>query len=129
MVFVREKEKNKMEIINGLCTQKYTKVGCEDKELQKFNAPHHFEVINAETLEVIETVNFQEGPIKENGINGVCNEDLILMVLARIQSFQHSEYSSRENAVVITKLEEALMWLRKRTLDREARGVEGTSKI
>lgn len=118
-----------MEIINGLCTQKYTKVGCEDKELQKFNAPHHFEVANAETLEVIETVNFQEGPIKENGINGVCNEDLILMVLTRIQSFQHSEYSSRENAVVITKLEEALMWLRKRTLDREARGVEGTSKI
>lgn len=99
------------------------------KSCKNSTPPHHFEVANAETLEVIETVNFQEGPIKENGINGVCNEDLILMVLTRIQSFQHSEYSSRENAVVITKLEEALMWLRKRTLDREARGVEGTSKI
>ena len=118
-----------MEVINGLCTQKYTKVGCEDKEKQKFNAPHHFEVANTETLEVIETVNFQEGPIKENGINGVCNEDLILMVLTRLQSFQNSEYAGRENAVAITKLEETLMWLRKRTLDREIRGVEGTHKV
>ena len=118
-----------MEVINGLCTQKYTKVLCENKEEQRFNAPHHFEVASAETLEVIETVNFQEGPIKENGINGVCNEDLILMVLTRLQSFQNSEYAVRENAVAITKLEETLMWLRKRTLDREIRGVEGTNKV
>ena len=118
-----------MEVINGLCTQKYTKVLCENKEEQRFNAPHHFEVVNAETSKLIEDINFQEGPIKENGINGVCNEDLILMVLTRLQSFQNSEYSSRENAVAITKLEESLMCLRKRTVDREARGVEGTSVV
>ncbi|MGN2368943.1 Acb2/Tad1 domain-containing protein [Clostridium cagae] len=118
-----------MIVKNGLCTQKYTIIGCEEKEEQKFNAPHHFEVANAETLEVVGRVNFQEGPIKENGINGVCNEDLILMVLTRLESFQQTEFRCRENACAITKLEEALMWLRKRTLDREARGVEGTHTV
>lgn len=118
-----------MIIKNGLCSQKYTIVGCEEKTEQKFNAPHHFEVANIETLEVVGRVDFQEGPIKENGINGVCNEDLILMVLTRLNSFQESEYRCRENAVAITKLEESLMWLRKRTMDREARGVEGTHTV
>jgi hypothetical protein len=77
----------------------------------------------------IEYVNFQEGAIKECGINGVNNEDLILMVIARLQAFQDSPYKCRENAMAITKLEECLMWLRKRTLDREAKGIEGTSEI
>lgn len=72
-------------------------------------------------------MHFQEGPIKENGVNGVCNEDLIAMVICRLEHFQKSEYSCRENAVAITKLEEALLWLRKRTMGREQRGVEGTS--
>ena len=118
-----------MLVENGLCTQKYTLVGSEDKEKQKYNAPHHFEVANAETLEVIGTVDFQEGPIKECGVNGVCNEDLLLMVLVRLQSFQNSPYACKENEMAITKLEETLMWLRKRTLDREKRGIEGTSKL
>ncbi|WP_038299105.1 DUF7681 family protein [Metaclostridioides mangenotii] len=122
-----------MEIKNGLCTQKYTKVYAEDKEKWKFNAPHHFIVGKAdcedEYIEPIEYVNFQEGPIKEYGINGVNNEDLILMVITRLQAFQDSPYKCRENAMAITKLQECLMWLGKRTLDREVKGIEGTSEI
>ena len=52
--------------------------------------------------------------------------DLLAMVLCRLEHFQKSEFSCRENAVAITKIEEALMWLRKRTDDREARGVLGS---
>lgn len=118
-----------MQVKNALCTTKYTAVFCEDKEDQKFNAPHHFTVKNVNTDDVIAEINFQEGPIKEVGINGVNNEDLILMVLTRLQAFQDSPYSCRENAVAITKLEESLMWLRKRTQEREMRDVEGTSTI
>jgi hypothetical protein len=122
-----------MEIKNGLCTQKYTKVYAEDKEKWKFNAPHHFFVAKtyAEDKEIypIQFIDFQEGPIKEYGINGVNNEDLILMVITRLQACQDSPYKCRENAMAITKLEECLMWLRKRTLDREVKGIEGTSKI
>ncbi|MFT9371937.1 hypothetical protein [Paenibacillus polymyxa] len=57
------------------------------------------------------------------------NEDLIAMVIARLEGFQNSEFRNRYNAVAITKLEEALLWLRKRTLEREARGVEGTHTV
>jgi predicted deacetylase len=57
----------------------------------------------------------------------VQNEDLIGCVLARLQAFQKGEFACRENALAITKLEEALLWLRARTNGREQRGVEGTS--
>jgi len=62
-------------------------------------------------------------------VNGVCNEDLIAMVITRLEHFQESEFACRENALAITKLEEALLWLRKRTMGREQRGVEGTHTI
>lgn len=51
------------------------------------------------------------------------------MVICRLEHFQKSEFSSRDNAVAITKLEEALLWLRKRTIGRENRGVEGTNQV
>lgn len=71
---------------------------------------------------------FQNGPVKENGegVNGITHEVLLAILIDRLQGFQSGPYKNRENAVAITKLEEALMWLHKRTLDREARGVEGT---
>ena len=123
-----------MIINNSLFTKKYTCVECEEKEEQKFGAPHHFKVrkidpVSLEPSEVITEVHLQEGPIKENGINGCSNEDLILMVLTRLQAFQEGPYACRENALAITKLEESIMWLRKRTTDRELKGIEGTSKI
>ena len=128
--FTTENTEDKVTVVNGLCTQKYTKVYCEPKEQQKYNAPHHFEVRTSGTdEETLCEIDFQEGPIKECGVNGVNNEDLILMVLTRLNAFQETEFNCRENACAITKLEEALMWLRKRTMDREARGVEGTHTV
>lgn len=121
---------------HDLLTQNYTMVIHEAD--YKFNAPHHFKVIAAKPDTegehkgqnlIVGVVNFQEGPIKENGVNGVANEDLLGMVLCRLESFQKSEYKCRENACAITKIEEALMWLRKRTNARVKRGVEGTSKV
>lgn len=115
---------------HDLLTSNYTRV-LHEKEFN-FNAPHHFEVWADRGQRVpylVGSINFQEGPIKENGVNGVCNEDLIAMLICRLEHFQSSPYSSRENQIVITKLEEALLWLRKRTIGRENRGVEGTSEI
>ena len=130
---------NKMEMVetkNDLLTTKYTKV-LEEAEY-KYNAPHTFKVIKAEeeTSEehkgenlVLAEIHFQEGPIKECGVNGVMNEDLLVMVIRRLEGFQNSEFKCRENACAITKLEEALLWLCKRTMGRENRGVEGTHKV
>ena len=115
------------EVKHDLLTNKYTTVLHEEKI--NYNAPHHFKVyadIGQQIPYLVGEVNFQEGPIKEVGINGVMNEDLIVMVLRRLESFQQSDFSCRENAMAITKLEEALLWLRKRTIGRENRGVEGT---
>ncbi|HBF6159283.1 TPA: hypothetical protein KOU50_002088 [Clostridioides difficile] len=122
-----------MEITNSLCTQNYTKLYCEDKEEWKYNAPCCFILGRAECeddcIEPIQYLSFQEGPIKEQGVNGINNEDVILAVITRLEAFQDSPYACRENEKAIEKLEECLMWLRKRTLDRQMRNVEGTSSI
>lgn len=112
---------------HDLLTTKFTEVWHEEPEEMKFNAPHHFQVRpSGDSLEILTEVDFQEGPCKECGVNGVGNEDLIVMVITRLEHFQKSGFSCRENAVAITKLEEALLWLRKRTMGREKKGIDGT---
>ena len=74
------------------------------------------------------TIKFQKGPIKEHGVNGCHNEDLIAITIDRLQGLNQGDFRCRENSTAITKLEEAMMWLNKRTQDRINRGVEGTHK-
>ena len=73
------------------------------------------------------TILFQNGPINEVGLNGVTHEALLAIVIDRLRSFQAGQYSCRDNAVALTHIEEALMWLQRRTRERIKRGVEGTS--
>lgn len=136
----RQKKGNQMnETAVGECvprvlnigSKKYTYVEAAD-ERGAGNANHFYNVYGKEEGKphaVLGQIKFQNGPIKEAGVNGVMNEDLIAIVIDRMQGFQAGQYSCRENAIALTKLEEALMWLRKRTQDREDRGVEGTSTI
>ena len=112
-------------------SKKHTKVVSVDE--MSFGAHHEYHIIdtskpNEDEAHLPTCVKFQKGPVKEHGINGCHNEDLIAIVLDRLECFQNTEYKCRENALAITKLEEAMMWLRKRTQDRENRGVEGTSE-
>ncbi len=110
--------------VSDLNTKNYTRIEHEDP--YKFNAPHHFQVKRVTDDTVLVKVDFQEGPIKECGVNGCRNEDLINMVIARLEGFQKSEFACRENQIALTKLEEALLWLHHRTNKRVNRGVEGT---
>lgn len=115
------------EVKHALLTNKYTRVFHEDEP--NFNAPHHFEVWADAGLpepKLLNKIDFQEGPIKESGVNGVANEDLIAMVITRLEAFNQTDFRCKENSMAITKLEEALLWLRKRTMSREQRGIEGT---
>lgn len=73
-------------------------------------------------------ISFQNGPINENGVNGLTQEALLAIVIDRLQCFQAGPYACRENALALTKIEEAMLWLQKRTLDRMRRGVEGYNK-
>jgi hypothetical protein len=75
------------------------------------------------------SICFQNGPIQESGINGVSIEAILAVAEDRLIGFQSGQYACRENAVALTKLQECMMWLQKRTRDRVARGVEGTNKV
>jgi len=118
------------ERIVGIGTQRHTKVVCLD-EPSHGGACHRYVVIPVdENLppERLTEIYFQKGPIKEHGVNGCHNEDLIAIVLDRLHHFQTSEYACENNATAINDLEDALKWLRFRTQEREARGIEGTSE-
>lgn len=75
-------------------------------------------------------IHWQNGPLgrDEDRLepNGAFVEGVIDAGLGRLRFYQSTEFSCRENALAITKLEEALHWLGHRTAEREARGVEGT---
>lgn len=61
--------------------------------------------------------------------NGAFVEGVVQAAIGRLQFYQTAnkgKFACRENAIALTHLEEALMWLEKRTADREAREVEGT---
>jgi hypothetical protein len=90
-----------------------------DKEL--FNAPNNYLIHEKNSYAILAGIHFQEGPVGDRGVNGIFMEDLLAIVIDRLYKFQESEFKCRENAIVITKLEESLMWLRKRTLNRQKR--------
>lgn len=70
-------------------------------------------------------IQFQNGGLKEVGPNGITDQALLAVVLDRLRSFNDGPYRCRENSVMITKIEEALMWGEKRGNDRARRNVEG----
>ena len=79
------------------------------------------------------SIAWQDGPLGrgEDRVepNGAFVEDVIASVVQRMEYYQtaaEGKFRCRENSIAITKLEEALLWLDKRTHDREAREVEGT---
>lgn len=69
---------------------------------------------------------FQNGPINEVGVNGITHEALLAILIHRMECFQAGPCACRENALALTKLQEAQMWLLERTRGRMNRGVEGT---
>lgn len=75
-------------------------------------------------------IDWQDGPLGRGGDrkepNGAFCETVIAAVVQRIEFYQQSKFRCRENALAITKLEEALHWLNWRTQRRENAGVEGT---
>lgn len=73
-------------------------------------------------------VQFQNGPINEVGVNGCQIDDVIDVLIERLTGFQKGAHPCRENALAITKLEEAKHWLEHRTKARKAQGVEGHMK-
>jgi len=83
----------------------------------------------AQTIQFIEKQPTSESSTELKTINdGTTNEEVLAMLINRM-SYLQSKFPCRENALVITKLEESLMWLNKRTEDRKKRNVEGKQLV
>lgn len=108
---------------------------------QKIQERHEIDAVGnpggGETTGTGIDIKWQNGPLGErrHGVerkepNGAFVEGVILAAIGRLQFYQtanNKKFACRENALSITKLEEALMWLEERTRGREEREVEGTN--
>lgn len=79
------------------------------------------------------SIDWQDGPLGRGADrqepNGAFVEGVIQAAVDRLEYYQRSAFACRENALALTKLQEALHWLQHRTEAREAAGVEGTHQI
>jgi hypothetical protein len=53
-------------------------------------------------------IRFENGPV-----NGVTDEALLAIVIDRLRGIQGGPLKGRENAIALTHIEEALMWLQR----------------
>ena len=74
-------------------------------------------------------LNFQNGPIKEVGTNGITHEVLLAILIDRLEGFQGGPYACTENAAALEHLRTAVEVLHRRTKARAVRGVEGTHAV
>ena len=74
-------------------------------------------------------VEFQNGPIKEFGVNGCHQEDLLAIVIDRLESFQAGDFACDDNHAALVDLKSAMKHLNRRTKQRQDRGVEGTNEV
>ena len=72
---------------------------------------------------------FQNGPIKEVGVNGITHEVLLAILVDRLSAFQQGPYACEENGKALDTLVGAQLWLRSRTDRRVHEGVEGTHAL
>lgn len=81
--------------------------------------------LEGQSLQFIQKTPITEGSAELKTVNdGTTNEEVLKVLIDRMNSMQ-GKFPCRENAIVTTHLETALLWLEKRTADRKARGVEG----
>ncbi len=89
-----------------------------------------YEVTNEGLIDGMEVIiTFCKGNKEDESVfrqPGFFTETLIQTVKQHLEAVNVGELASRETSMVITKLDEALMWMNKRSEDRKLRGVQGT---
>jgi hypothetical protein len=71
-------------------------------------------------------IYFQNGPIREFGVNGCTHEEFLAILIDRMEGFQAGQYACTQNEDALSHLRAALNLLQYRTRERIRRGVEGT---
>ena len=105
-------------------SHKYTDV-LSDGYVGPGGARHHY-LIQKKDGDSFLFVRFQDGPIKEAGVNGVMAENLLAIVIDRLAGFQNGPYACEENGQALEHVKLSLKVLQERTARRTREGVEGT---
>ena len=79
-------------------------------------------------VEHVVEINFQNGAVKEVGVNGITQEALLAIMIHRTKIL-NGNYPCKENEAAIEALTAALNAFESRTRDRIARQVEGENKL
>ena len=78
-------------------------------------------------------VRWQNGPLgrgeDRREPSGAFVGDVLEAAAARIRFYQSGKFACRENAIALTHIETAQLWLNQRTAERERRGVEGLHEV
>ena len=97
------------------------------------NACHKYQIRNIEHItgdahddRELCLIAFQNGPIKEFGVNGISGEALLAIVEDRLIGFQSGPFACGANAIALGYIQSAMEVLKNRTNERIVRGVEGT---
>lgn len=77
--------------------------------------------------ELVTPIQFQHGPVKEHGVNGITSEALLAILIHRTKILNNN-FPCEENKRAITYMENALALFEQRTRDRQQRGVEGLNQ-
>ena len=102
-----------------------------DRSAENMSLLNFIKIENTEDVKgVAPIVSFtiQSDPISEVGVNGVQALDMLKYTKCLFQSLNEA-FPCRENALTITKIEEAIHWQDARTKDRQRRSVEGKNKL
>lgn len=73
-------------------------------------------------------VRFQSGSPEKVGVNGLHNEQVLAMVIERLENFQDSPLACEANKIALEHLKAAQEALLSRTKDRVKRGVRNTKR-
>lgn len=98
------------------------KVGTVGEEVEGEDAP--FIMLDHDENAVM--FKIQKGSVKDSGVNG-CQVDSIIGAAKAMVEGLNKNFPSKFNDGAIQSLNSALVALKRRTADREARGVEGTN--
>jgi hypothetical protein len=99
-------------------------------EADKSGASHGYtiDIVGPQRRHQVARIQYQQGPRnEETSTPGVTEAAMLAILIDRLKSFQSGPYPCRENAIILTKLEECMMWTKERAHERARRGVLGSN--
>lgn len=115
-----------MDDLRAKFPDKFTESGSMDYNwFEKDIRPKNFIYVRIDKNSIAFTI--QNGPIKENGVNG-CQIDQIVQAAEIILSKLNEKFECTENIMALHHLRKSLDYLADRKKNREQRGVEGENK-